>query len=84
MEVRWARRTVKDIDHIFKLIERDNLKSARSVIQTIYDGCVSLADFPQRGRPGRMQGGREYAITRNMSRNYCFCKTFCRTLPGHL
>jgi toxin ParE1/3/4 len=59
MEVRWAPRAVKDLDHIFKIIERDNLKAARDVIQTIYDGCVFLAAFPQRGRPGRMQGRRE-------------------------
>lgn len=44
MEIRWAPRAVKDLDHIFKRIERDNPKAARSVIQTIYDGCVSLAD----------------------------------------
>jgi toxin ParE1/3/4 len=55
MEVRWAPRAVKDLDHIFKRIEQDNPKSARSVIQIIYDGCVSLAEFPQRGRPGRIQ-----------------------------
>jgi toxin ParE1/3/4 len=59
MEVRWAPRAVKDLAHIFKRIEQDNPKAARNVIQIIYDGCVSLAEFPQRGRPGRMQGRRE-------------------------
>jgi len=59
MKVRWAPRAVRDLDHIFKRIERDNPKAARNVIQTLYDGCVLLAHFPQRGRAGRMRGRRE-------------------------
>jgi toxin ParE1/3/4 len=59
MEVRWAPKAVKDLDQIFKRIEQDNPRTARDVIQTIYDGCVSLANFPQRGRPGRIPGRRE-------------------------
>jgi addiction module RelE/StbE family toxin len=59
MEVRWAPRAVRDLEHIFKRIERDNAAAARNVVQTIYAGCVSLADFPQRGRPGRTRGRRE-------------------------
>ncbi|MGA8030117.1 MAG: type II toxin-antitoxin system RelE/ParE family toxin [Bryobacteraceae bacterium] len=59
MEVRWAPSAAKDLEHIFKRIERDNATAARKVVKTIYDGCVSLKDFPNRGRPGRIEGRRE-------------------------
>ena len=52
MEVRWTRKAVRDLDRVFQRIEKDGAKTARSVVETIYDGCMSLADFPQRGRAG--------------------------------
>ncbi|MBV9009164.1 MAG: type II toxin-antitoxin system RelE/ParE family toxin [Verrucomicrobia bacterium] len=59
MQVRWAPSAAKDLQRIFRRIERENPSAARKVIKTIYDSCVSLKDFPNRGRPGRMEGRRE-------------------------
>jgi toxin ParE1/3/4 len=59
MEVRWSPRAAEDLERIFKRIERDNPTAARQVVKTIYEGCATLRDSPDRGRPGRMPGRRE-------------------------
>ena len=59
MEVRWAPSAVKDLGRIFKRVQRDNATAAHNVVKAIYDGCVLLKDFPNRGRLGRMKGRRE-------------------------
>jgi plasmid stabilization system protein ParE len=33
--------------------------AAGEAIQTLYDGCASLSEFPDRGRISRMHGRRE-------------------------
>lgn len=59
MEVRWAASAVKDLERIFERLEKDDLTAAHNVVKIIYDGCVSLRDFPNRGRPSRIEGRRE-------------------------
>jgi addiction module RelE/StbE family toxin len=59
MEIRWARLAAVDLDRIFEHIRKENPVAAGEVVQAIYDGCGSLKDFPQRGRPSRMIGRRE-------------------------
>lgn len=59
MQVRWSPRAVGDIERIVKYIQKDNPTAARNVAKTIYDGCSTLKDFPQQGRPGRIKGRRE-------------------------
>jgi toxin ParE1/3/4 len=59
MEVRWAPSAVRDLERIFDKIRKDNPAAAERVIRTIYEGCAALVMFPERGRPGRVQGRRE-------------------------
>ena len=63
MEVRWSTIAVKDLEHIFQRIEKDNPTAARETGKAIYDGCEALKDFPHRGRPGRMSGRRELVFS---------------------
>jgi len=63
MEVRWSTIAVKDLEHIFHRIEKDNPTAARETVKAIYDGCEALKDFPHRGRPGRMSGRRELVFS---------------------
>jgi toxin ParE1/3/4 len=51
MQVRWSMPAVEDLEQICERIDRDNPGAARRVIQTIYDGCARLQDFPYLGRP---------------------------------
>jgi plasmid stabilization system protein ParE len=42
MEVRWSTIAVKDLEHIFQRIEKDNPTAARETVKAIYDGCEAL------------------------------------------
>lgn len=59
MEVRWTRPAAQDLQHITSRIRRDNPAAARRVAKTLYDGCMGLELFPNRGRAGRIVGTRE-------------------------
>jgi toxin ParE1/3/4 len=59
MEVRWAPEASKDLERIFRRIQRDNPIAAREVVKTLYDGCSALRTFPNRGRVSRIRGRRE-------------------------
>jgi len=59
MEVHWTRPAAEDLQHITSRIRRDNPAAARRVATTLYDGCMGLEMFPNRGRVGRIAGTRE-------------------------
>jgi toxin ParE1/3/4 len=59
MQVRWTRPAAQDLQHIARRIRQDNPAAARRVAKTLYDGCVGLEMFPNRGRIGRIAGTRE-------------------------
>jgi toxin ParE1/3/4 len=59
MRVRWTAPAAEDLYNITRRIRQDNPAAARQVAKTIYDGCASLAVFPNRSRKGRIEGTRE-------------------------
>ncbi len=60
MVIRWSAPAAEDLERICERIERDNPETARRVARTIYEGCASLSNFPNLGRPSiRMAGRRE-------------------------
>lgn len=63
MEVRWSSPAVEDLERIFRRIAKDNPTAARKTVKAIYDGCEGLRDFPDRGRPGRINGRRELVFS---------------------
>ena len=62
MRLRWTTPAAQDLYEITQHIRHDNPTAARQVAKTIYDGCASLRDFPQRGRRGRKEGTRELIL----------------------
>jgi plasmid stabilization system protein ParE len=54
MEVRWSPRASNDLERIFNRIREDNPVAAQRVAKSIYDGRMSLQQFPNCGRIGRM------------------------------
>jgi len=62
MEIRWSPRAAEDLERIFHRIEKDNPNAARKVVMTIYHGCCDLKFFPNRGRPSRIPGRREFCL----------------------
>ena len=62
MRVRWLRRAERSLDHIASYIAADNPAAAHVTILKIREAAESLADHPQMGRPGRVEGTRELVV----------------------
>jgi plasmid stabilization system protein ParE len=52
MRIRWTTPAAQDLYRIIRYIRRDNPEAAREVAKTIYDGCETLVNSPNRGRKG--------------------------------
>jgi toxin ParE1/3/4 len=63
MRVRWTTDAADDLERICDYIAETNLDSARRIARTIVDGIASLHTLPNRGRPGRVEGTREFVFT---------------------
>ena len=59
MRLRWTTPATHDLYNIVRRIQQDNPDAAAKVAETLYDGCAKLANFPRRGRKGRIEGTRE-------------------------
>ncbi len=60
MRIRWTEPAAQDLTGICDYIqEHDAPGAARKVALAIYEGVGTLAQFPNRGRPGRKVGTRE-------------------------
>lgn len=59
MEVRWTRPAAQDLEEIARFIGQNNPDAALRVAKVIYDRCMGLELFPERGRTGRIADTRE-------------------------
>ena len=59
MHVRWTTDASDDLERICDYIAETSPDSARRVAQAVVEGVASLRTFPNRGRPGRIEGTRE-------------------------
>ena len=59
MRVRWTTDAADDLERICDYIAETSPNSARGVARTVVDRVASLDTFPNRGRPGRVEGTRE-------------------------
>ena len=59
MRVRWTTDAADDLERICDYIAETSRDFASRVARTIVDGVASLHTFPNRGRPGRVEGTRE-------------------------
>jgi addiction module RelE/StbE family toxin len=59
MRIRWSPDAAADLEEIVNRIRRDNPSAAQNVAKTLYERISSLTKFPNRGRPGRIEGSRE-------------------------
>jgi len=63
MTIRWSTEASVDFAGIVEYIRAQNPSAADRVARTIYDSIASLANFPQQGRPGKVEGTREFVLT---------------------
>jgi addiction module RelE/StbE family toxin len=59
----WSTWALPDRDGIFSHIEADNPSAAVSVDERLAGAARRLRDFPESGRPGRIDGTRELVIS---------------------
>jgi toxin ParE1/3/4 len=62
MRVRWTTDAADDLERICDYIAETSPDTARRVAKTIVEGVASLRTFPKRGRPGRVDGTREFVF----------------------
>lgn len=64
MRLVWSQRALADRRAIYAHIESDDPHAAIAVDQRIAAAIRRLVDFPDSGRPGRVEDTRELVITR--------------------
>jgi toxin ParE1/3/4 len=64
MEISWSPEAAFDFTAIVQYIRQDNSSAALRVARSIYDAVAQLSTFPNRGRPGRVNGTRELPLLR--------------------
>jgi toxin ParE1/3/4 len=63
--VRWTQQGESDLENILSWYAQEaGLRVAQAIYTRVREQVGSLAQFPQRCRPGRVAGTREYVITR--------------------
>jgi toxin ParE1/3/4 len=60
----WSAFAQSDRDAIFDYVEADSPRGAIAVDNRIQEQAETLAQFPNSGRPGRIEGTRELVISR--------------------
>ena len=63
MRIDWSPAAVADRDAIFDYIEADSPRAAIAVDERIEAAVLRLAQYPESGRPGRVEGTRELVVT---------------------
>jgi toxin ParE1/3/4 len=64
MRLEWSIFAQADRDAIFDCVEADSPQAAVTVDDRIQAQVETLAQFPQSGRPGRVEGTRELVVNR--------------------
>lgn len=62
MRLVWSRFALEDRDRIFSFISQVNTAAAISLDEMIEQASRRLLDFPDSGRPGRVEGTRELVV----------------------
>ena len=64
MKIVWSLFAVEDRTGIFDYIEQDDPSTAINVDERIMEQTEKLTQFPELGRPGRVEGTRELVVNR--------------------
>ncbi len=64
MRLEWSPLAMDDRERIFDFIEQDDPRAAVAVDERIATQVLVLSQFPEGGRPGRIEGTRELIVRR--------------------
>lgn len=62
MQIRWSSSAARDLTSIIRYIHKDNPAAANRVAEIIFANTLSLSEFPEKGRRGRVEGTRELPL----------------------
>jgi toxin ParE1/3/4 len=62
VKVRWRKNAQLDLSEIDAHIRQENPQAANRVVSAIRQGTMQLARTPLAGRPGRVEGTREFIV----------------------
>jgi toxin ParE1/3/4 len=62
MKIVWSPQAATDFAGIVDYIHQQNPSAAERVARAIFESVTSLESFPDRGRPGRVNGTRELVL----------------------
>jgi toxin ParE1/3/4 len=62
MQVQWLTKAKKNLEAVLEHLHDENPAAARQLAIIVRAATLSLAEFPARGRPGRIAGTRELVI----------------------
>ena len=63
MTIRWTKRAIRSLASIHEYISKDSPAAAARVAAAVVNATDQLAQFPQSGRPGRIEGTREWVVS---------------------
>src|SRR5438046_661394 len=64
MQIRWLSRAEADIQELAEYIAKRELTAAQRIVVCVHSEVARLAEFPEPGRPRRVQGTRELVVSR--------------------
>lgn len=64
MRVKWLRRALENLDDEATYIAKDSPRMAQDFVRHLHASAARLAEYPDMGRSGRINGTRELVITR--------------------
>jgi addiction module RelE/StbE family toxin len=64
MQVEWLRAALRNLDYEAAYIAEENPKATHEFVQAILAGLEYLAEFPAKGKEGRVPGTREWVVPR--------------------
>ncbi|MBI3375853.1 MAG: type II toxin-antitoxin system RelE/ParE family toxin [Betaproteobacteria bacterium] len=64
MNLRWTRPALADLVEAQEHIAKDNPSAAHEVAQRVWDAAEGFRAHPEIGRPGHVEGTREWVVRR--------------------
>jgi toxin ParE1/3/4 len=62
LQIQWSNQAAAQLEAAYDFIWEENPPEAEKLLETIRRAVKQLADFPEMGRPGRVDGTRELVI----------------------
>jgi toxin ParE1/3/4 len=62
LKLRWTRPALADLIEAQNYIARENPVAAQALAQRVWDAAQNLCEHPRMGRPGHVDGTREWIV----------------------